>query len=187
MTQFDFAQRVQQQLTPLFPVTHDVAGLRTLIVNLYFIGDGDDWLLVDAGLPKSAALIRASARERFDNPRPRAIILTHGHFDHTGSIRELADEWDVPVYTHELELPYLTGRSQYPPPDPTVGGGMMARMSLIYPRGPIDLSPHMQALPMDGSIPFMPGWKWIHTPGHTPGHVSLWRESDRTLIAGDAF
>lgn len=33
----------------------------------------------------------------------------------------------------------------------------------------------------------MPGWHWIHTPGHTPGHVSLFREDDRCLIAGDAF
>jgi glyoxylase-like metal-dependent hydrolase (beta-lactamase superfamily II) len=33
----------------------------------------------------------------------------------------------------------------------------------------------------------MPGWQWIHTPGHTNGHISLWCESDRTLIAGDAF
>ena len=33
----------------------------------------------------------------------------------------------------------------------------------------------------------MPAWRWIHTPGHSPGHVSLWRESDRTLIVGDAF
>ena len=33
----------------------------------------------------------------------------------------------------------------------------------------------------------MPGWRAIHTPGHTPGHVALWRESDRTLLAGDAF
>ena len=33
----------------------------------------------------------------------------------------------------------------------------------------------------------MPGWELIHTPGHTPGHVSFWRESDRTLIVGDAF
>ena len=33
----------------------------------------------------------------------------------------------------------------------------------------------------------MPGWRWLHTPGHTPGHVSLWREQDRLLIAGDAF
>src|SRR5688500_12677851 len=33
----------------------------------------------------------------------------------------------------------------------------------------------------------MPGWRWLHTPGHTTGHVSLWRESDRLVIAGDAF
>jgi glyoxylase-like metal-dependent hydrolase (beta-lactamase superfamily II) len=33
----------------------------------------------------------------------------------------------------------------------------------------------------------MPGWRWIHTPGHTPGHVSFFRDADRTLIAGDAF
>jgi glyoxylase-like metal-dependent hydrolase (beta-lactamase superfamily II) len=33
----------------------------------------------------------------------------------------------------------------------------------------------------------MPGWRWLHTPGHTPGHASFWRESDRTLLAGDAF
>ena len=33
----------------------------------------------------------------------------------------------------------------------------------------------------------MAGWRWLHTPGHTPGHVSLWRESDRLLVAGDAF
>jgi glyoxylase-like metal-dependent hydrolase (beta-lactamase superfamily II) len=41
-------------------------------------------------------------------------------------------------------------------------------------------------LPDDGSIPNMPDWRWIHTPGHAPGHVSLWREADRVLIAGDA-
>ena len=33
----------------------------------------------------------------------------------------------------------------------------------------------------------MPGWRWIHTPGHSVGHVSFWRDTDRALIAGDAF
>jgi glyoxylase-like metal-dependent hydrolase (beta-lactamase superfamily II) len=42
-------------------------------------------------------------------------------------------------------------------------------------------------LPQDYSVPFLSEWRWIHTPGHTPGHISLFRESDRTLIAGDAF
>jgi hypothetical protein len=45
----------------------------------------------------------------------------------------------------------------------------------------------VRALPSDGTVPTMPGWRWIPTPGHAPGHVSLVRDIDRTLIAGDAF
>jgi glyoxylase-like metal-dependent hydrolase (beta-lactamase superfamily II) len=63
----------------------------------------------------------------------------------------------------------------------------MASMSRFYPRGPYNFGDHIQPLPPDGSVPGMPGWRWIHTPGHTPGHIALYRESDRTLIAGDAF
>ena len=63
----------------------------------------------------------------------------------------------------------------------------MAALSRFYPPGPINLGHRLRALPDDGSIPGMPGWRWIHTPGHTPGHVSFFREEDRTLIAGDAF
>ena len=53
----------------------------------------------------------------------------------------------MPIYAHELELPYLTGRSPYPPPDPTVGGGLMADLSWMYPRGPIDLGDRVQRPP----------------------------------------
>jgi len=63
----------------------------------------------------------------------------------------------------------------------------MARMSPLFPRGPFKAGPRLRALPADGTVPHMPGWRWIATPGHSPGHVSFWRESDRTLIAGDAF
>jgi glyoxylase-like metal-dependent hydrolase (beta-lactamase superfamily II) len=51
----------------------------------------------------------------------------------------------------------------------------------------VNVSRWLRSLPPDGSIPVMRGWQWIHTPGHTPGHVSFWRPSDRALIAGDAF
>jgi len=91
------------------------------------------------------------------------------------------------VYAHVLEHPYLNGGASYPPPDPGVGGGMMARLSPLYPRGPVDVSDRLVELPRDGSLPAMPGWCWIHAPGHTPGQIALWRESDRTLIAADAF
>lgn len=114
-------------------------------------------------------------------------MLTHGHFDHVGSLQALAEHWNVPIYAHPDELPFLTGRSKYPPPDPTVGGGLMALTSPLFPDGPFDFSQWIRPLPDDGTVPGMPGWRWYHTPGHTPGHVSLWRASDRTLIAGDAF
>lgn len=64
---------------------------------------------------------------------------------------------------------------------------MVAKMSFIFPNEPINLGDNVKKLPSDGTIPHMPDFKWIHTPGHTPGHISLFREKDRTLIAGDAF
>jgi glyoxylase-like metal-dependent hydrolase (beta-lactamase superfamily II) len=111
--------------------------------------------------------------------------LTHGHFDHVGVLRELADEWDVPVFAHPLEMPYLDGRANYPPPDPTVGG-FMAQMSRFFPRKGINVGHRLRPLLIDGTIPHMPGWRVVHTPGHTSGHVSWFRDEDRTLIAGDA-
>lgn len=165
---------------------------RLLIVNVVFygsVGAGDrEWVLVDAGLSGSAHMIAHAAAARFGkNARPAAIVLTHGHFDHVGALEELADKWDVPVYAHELEHPYLDGRSSYPPPDPKVGGGAMALLSPLFPRGPVNVKRWLRTLPADGSVPGMPEWRWLATPGHAPGHISLWSESERALIAGDAF
>jgi glyoxylase-like metal-dependent hydrolase (beta-lactamase superfamily II) len=173
-------------------VADDIAYQRHLLVNVVIFGaaQGGDrsWVLIDAGVHGSAQRIVHAAEERFGpNARPAAIVLTHGHFDHVGALPELAEQWDAPVYAHTLEQPFLNGSSSYPEPDPSVGGGIMAALSPLYPRGPIDVSEWLQPLPDDGSIPHMPGWRWIHTPGHTQGHVALWRESDHSLIAGDAF
>lgn len=173
-------------------ISRDIAYRRLGIVNVVFIGvpgAGDRrWVLVDAGLPGTKSLIREAAEQRFGaGARPSAILLTHGHFDHVGALLDLAEDWDVPVYAHPLEAPYLDGRAAYPPGDPGVGGGLMAALARFYPRGPIDLGTRLQLLPGDGSIPGLPDWRWLHTPGHSVGHVSFWREEDGALVAGDAF
>lgn len=168
----------------------DIAYKRLAIVNIAYFGEANaaGWVLIDAGVGGTANAIARAAEARFGtDTRPSAIVLTHGHFDHVGALETLAKKWDVPIYAHEHELPYLNGSASYPPADPSVGGGMMAALSRLYPRGPVDVRPWLKVLPRDGTVPAMPGWRWIHTPGHTPGHVSLWREADRSLIAGDAF
>jgi len=145
------------------------------------------WVLIDAGIPGTARLIVRAAAARFGrDSRPAAIILTHGHFDHVGALEKLAAHWDTPIYAHTLEHPFLNGSSSYSPPDPTVGGGLMAAISPMYPRGPINVSQWLQPIP-ENEVPFMPGWRWLPSPGHSPGHISLWRESDRSMIVGDAF
>lgn len=161
------------------------------IVNVVFYGNpgfSESWVLIDAGMPKSGAKIKEEAEKRFGpaNP-PKAIILTHAHFDHIGGLIDLLEEWPVPVYAHSMEIPYITGQKDYPDPDFLVEGGMVAKMSALFPIESIDIGTRANPLPADGSVPFMTGWKWIHTPGHTEGHVSLYRESDEALIVGDAF
>lgn len=181
---------LKEKVSNAFEVAEGVWGGKELFVNFYMIQHeaSRSWVLVDAGLRWSASCIKEMAAELFgQDSKPSAIILTHGHFDHVGALETLIKEWDVPVYAHEMELPYLTGQSSYPPPDASVGGGMMTEMSFMYPKGPIDISDHIQKLPANGSIPGLPEWKYIETPGHSPGHISLFRESDRVLIAGDAF
>jgi len=164
--------------------------LKDIFVNVYIIQDREatGWVMVDAGLKSTADKIRKLIADVFGKgSKPKAIIMTHAHFDHRGSLIELAEEWGVPVYCHHKERPYLTGQASYPPPDPSVGGGMMSLLSFVYPKGPINAESYLKELPANGKITELEDWKWIHTPGHTPGHISLFREKDGVLIAGDAF
>lgn len=112
-------------------------------------------------MPESAGEIIAVAEECFGvNSRPKAIVLTHGHFDHVGAVVDLVKHWN---------------------------GGAVAKMSPFFPIEPVNLGDQVQALPADGTVPHLTDFRWIHTPGHSPGHVSLFRDKDRSLIAGDAF
>lgn len=184
------ALAIEHRSASLHEVASDIAWQRLAVANVVYLGAADagdrGWLLVDTGVAGSAPFIRRAAAARYgEHARPAAIVLTHGHFDHVGALETLLDEWDAPVYVHPLEQPYLNGSSSYPPPDPTVGG-LMAALSPLFPRKPHDVRHRLVALPQDSAIPDFPAWRMVHTPGHTPGHISLFRESDRALIAGDA-
>ncbi len=171
-------------------VCKDVYYYTNQIVNVIMIGDpaGDSWVLIDAGMPKSGEEILKVAEKRFGKgSKPAAIILTHGHFDHVGGLVHLINEWGVPVYAHPLEFLYLVGEKRYPEPDTSVEGGMLAKISSIYPIEPIDISGMLQELPKDNTVPRLPGWQWIYVPGHSPGQIALYRQEDGILIAGDAF
>ncbi len=180
----------QDQAVPVAAIAPGLLGLAVTFVNVFGVWHHDgSWTLIDAGVPFSASRIKSWAQRKFGRA-PKAIVLTHGHFDHVSAARDLAEHWDVPIYAHPLEFPYLTGEKGYPSPNWAAGGDAMPLLSPLPPRGPIDLGKRLRALPGDGArltTPEMPGWTLIHTPGHTPGHVSLFREADHTLIVGDAF
>lgn len=191
------AQQIGLPKSAQAPQSHEGAGThiiapglaycRVQIVNVVFIGTSDGWVLVDAGLPGTAGQIIGAAEALFGiGTAPRAILLTHGHFDHVGALKHLLEKWPVPVYAHPDERPFLTGERAYPPADHH-NKGLMARLSPLFPRGPIDIRPHLRPLPANGSVPVISDWCWLHTPGHSPGHVSLWNSVSRQLVVGDAF
>src|SRR5687767_4860308 len=99
-------QTIEQTLSNSFTVAPGVWGRKDAFVNYYMIQDQTSgaWALVDTGLKWSAASIKNMAKEIFGaGARPQAIILTHGHFDHVGALKSLAEDWDVPVYAHAME------------------------------------------------------------------------------------
>lgn len=157
------------------------------LVNAYLVDapqpdQPGGFVLVDTGLPNTTPHLLDAVRARYgEGAEPLAIVLTHGHRDHVGGLTSLYP--DVPTYAHPAERPFLTGAQDYPLPQ---GGPLAFVMRLMPNRGP-NLSGRVLSLPEDGSVPFLPEWRWLHTPGHTPGHISLFREEDRTLIAGDAL
>jgi len=140
--------------------------------NVYFVQSGETWVLVDTAFRGRAELIKSAAETLFGvGTRPRAIVLTHAHPDHAGSASELARMWDVTVYVRPNEVPLSpAGRII----------GALARVEL--PSGQDGLSP----IDPNGGVPGLPDWQVMATPGHTPGHLALFREGDRALIPGDA-
>lgn len=164
--------------------------------NVYFVRAADRWVLIDAGWDSDRPRIEdAAARLMGRDAAPAAIVLTHDHPDHAGAARVLAERWSCRVFVHPDES--AIARGSFPamwrhagPLDryvilPAISALGRRRRDAMLERN--SLAPVVDVLEPGGTTPHLPGWRWVHTPGHTPGHVSFFRDEDRVLISGDAL
>ena len=165
--------------------------------NVYFVRSGSSWVLIDAASANCGRLVCKTAESLFGaNTRPASILLTHDHPDHAGSALELARMWGCPVYVHPDELPLaaigdLSTVEKYANP---LDRWIILPLLRLMPRRRVEsmlskasLKEVAQAFDPGATVPGLPDWECIHTPGHTPGHVAFFRTSDRVLITGDAL
>jgi glyoxylase-like metal-dependent hydrolase (beta-lactamase superfamily II) len=164
--------------------------------NVYFVRSGLSWVLIDTGSANCGELIRQAADSLFGlDARPSSILITHDHPDHAGSALELFRAWGCPVYVHPDELPLATGGlSTFAEFASPMDRWVVLPLMRAMPRRRIEemiskssLKGVAQALDHGDEAPFLPDWKCILAPGHTPGEVAFFRPGDRVLITGDAL
>ena len=180
--------RVSEVVRDVYIVT---IGRGALSTNVYLIRSGSSWTLVDAGWFGCEKKIRAAAESVFGpGARPASMVLTHLHPDHSGGAARLAERWEQPAYVHPDELPLAAGyRPAYAIPLDRWLVPLIQRLpkeTQAKIAAGADLTAVVQPFDPTAGIPGLPGWAAIHTPGHTPGHLSLYRSSDGVMITGDA-
>ncbi|NIK72323.1 MBL fold metallo-hydrolase [Paenibacillus sp. BK720] len=159
------------------------------------IYDKDEWVLVDTGMPGSASIIIELAKQAGIGERKlNTILLTHQDLDHIGGLPGFkADNPELVVYAHEDDRAVIDGRKPMLKASPERIAGLLGALpetarsqfeaTFIHPTGA-----NVNRSMADGeNLPFAGGITVIHTPGHTPGHVSLYHRPSKTLIAGDAM
>jgi glyoxylase-like metal-dependent hydrolase (beta-lactamase superfamily II) len=162
-------------------IVDGVFELRVGFVNVHLAVVDDGVVLIDTGLPGRRAAPRIE-RALHDVRRAvgevTAILLTHKHPDHTGGVAELRRRSGARVIAHEADAPVITGTEAFVLKP-------VQRIGAIFMPMP-EPSPVDDVLTGDSAIP-VPGFRAVHTPGHTPGHMSYLLEREEVvLFAGDA-
>jgi hydroxyacylglutathione hydrolase len=138
-------------------------------VNAYLLGD----VVVDAGTKGAAKrLIKA-----LQGHAVGAHALTHGHPDHAGGSKRLAEAFEVPVWVGERDRADV--ESGRPAAAETWARPAVARLS--------NYEPVAVARSLSEGDDLGHGFVVLDTPGHSDGHVAFWRERDRTLVLGDVL
>ncbi|MFC7140852.1 MBL fold metallo-hydrolase [Halosimplex aquaticum] len=130
-------------------------------------------LLIDVGLPGQADALAAELAEAgFDWADVWAVLITHQDGDHAGALATVREETGAVVFAHEGCAPYVDGRE-----DPIKGDGER------YPPVPVDVELVGEERFRTAAGPM----RVVYTPGHAPGHVSLYLPEERLLLAADAL
>jgi glyoxylase-like metal-dependent hydrolase (beta-lactamase superfamily II) len=158
---------------------------KNLINSFALVQDDGSVTLVDCGLKKAPARIVAGLAAIGKRPADvTRIVLTHVHPDHAGGAAEMSRRTDAPVLVHPGDHPWaVTGRITGNVDRSTRLGRLLSRApeGTIEPFAPGDPLADGDVLPVSG------GLRVVHTPGHSPGHISLLLEESGTLITGDAI
>ena len=138
-------------------------------VNAYLLGE----VVVDAGTKGAGRrLVRA-----LQGHAVGAHALTHAHPDHAGGSKRVVDAFEVPVWVGERDRADVeSGRSLI------ADSWAKPAMSRLARYKPVPVARGLREGDVVG-----PGFVVLETPGHSPGHVCYWRESDRTLVCGDVL
>ena len=141
-------------------------------------------VLIDTGLAGEISHLTRILREiGLDWPDIKAILLTHGHLDHTGNLARLKELAGAPVLAHALEQPHIDGTFPYRGPSRLCGFmEAVGRTLFRYRTVSID-----QPLVPGTELPYWGGLRVIHLPGHTEGHCGFYSERFNLLFSGDLF
>lgn len=171
----------------IFPGLWDIDEIGSL-VHAYAWVWAEGVTLIDTGTPgKAKVILDALAAQGFGPQDVRRIIITHVDFDHIGSLKDLKRATNAPVACHAVERSWMQDPSRRKPAATPLGYLVRPIYALL------GLTPFFRAEPVtpdetyvDGAV-LPEGLTILHTPGHTPGHISLLSPEKRLLIAGDAL
>ena len=152
--------------------------------HLLYDGARHEAVLIDTGLvgemPRLTTILRETGLEW---PDIKAILLTHGHLDHTGNLRRLKELTGAPVLAHPGEQRHIDGTFPYTGSSRLCGFmEAVGRRLFRYRTVAID-----QPLIPGAELPYWGGLRTIHLPGHTAGHCGFHSERFNLLFSGDLF
>lgn len=177
----------------LLEIEFDYNGQKQIITPI-LLQDECDMILIDCGYPNFAPLLEEAAnRHNVTLDSITKLIVTHHDMDHIGSLAALKRAYPhIDIIAHELEAPYIEG---------TKKSLRLEQAEATFNTLPDEAKPHaeqfihflqsIEPIPVDRTVsnderlPWCGGIDIVHTPGHMPGHISLYLPASKTLIAGD--